>query len=107
MFDLQQSLVDLISEVECALTFQLQKFACLNEMLIAHQGNALAPMSPDRQSSFPSSLILIVGLSSIMESLWDKHDFRDYVMTYFPTVQTEGELNQKEQCDRGRPISPD
>ena len=45
--------MDLISEIESGVSFQLQKLAVLTEILIVNQGHAVMPLTPDKQGNSP------------------------------------------------------
>ncbi|CAI6335819.1 unnamed protein product [Periconia digitata] len=81
------ALVDLIKEIDAALTMEMQKFASFNEKLVVNNGQVVSPQAPRGSTAQPPP-----SINQMIYQINNDKDFDDYVLKFaakVPAVRTD------------------
>ncbi|KAL1613070.1 Rho GTPase-activating protein [Paraconiothyrium brasiliense] len=81
------AMVDLIKEIDAALTMEMQKYASFNEKLVVNNGQVVSPQPLKGSTSQPSP-----SINQLVYQINNERDFDDYILKHaskVPSVRTD------------------
>lgn len=81
------AMVDLIKEIDAALTMEMQKYASFNEKLVVNNGQVVSPQPLKGSTSQPAP-----SINQLIYQINNEKDFDDYVLRHaskVPSVRTD------------------
>ncbi|KAL5374199.1 hypothetical protein DPSP01_012110 [Paraphaeosphaeria sporulosa] len=81
------AMVDLIKEIDAALTMEMQKYASFNEKLVVNNGQVVSPQPLKGSTSQPSP-----SINQLIYQINNDRDFDDYILKHaskVPSVRTD------------------
>ncbi|KAF2105290.1 Rho GTPase-like protein activator [Lophiotrema nucula] len=81
------AMVDLIKEIDAALTMEMQKYASFNEKLVVNNGQVVSPQGPKGGAASPAP-----SMNQLVYQINNEKDFDDYILKHaakVPSVRTD------------------